>query len=119
MSDCSPNAWAVPRHRDPLGEDGNELVLDAYIHPDLLDGVRTVRIRQVPGAVFHRRGKCTLTVEMEGYPCNDYRCSACGKMHNAPRAGAYCPRCGAFVTGVEHADRDGAYEETYEWMNED
>ena len=56
------------------------------------------------GVEFGRRGKCTLTVEYEGFPCNDYRCSACGKVHNGPRANAYCPRCGSRVEEVAYAD---------------
>ena len=42
--------------------------------------------------------ECTMTLEYAGYPCNDYRCSARGKVHCAPRTHERCPRCGAVVT---------------------
>lgn len=43
--------------------------------------------------------KCDMALEFEGTPCNDYRCSNCGKVHNAPRLHRYCPRCGARIRG--------------------
>ena len=54
---------------------------------------------------FRKHRECTMTEGYKGNPCNDYTCSACGKMHCAPQLHAYCPRCGARVVGVE----DGAW----------
>ena len=56
---------------------------------------------EVYGIRFARERKCSMTTEFEGTPCNDYRCSACGKLHNAPRVHSHCPRCGAKVTDVD------------------
>lgn len=50
---------------------------------------------------FDRLRECTMTLEHEGYPCNCWECSACGKKHDAPRLHSYCPRCGARIVGVE------------------
>lgn len=50
-------------------------------------------------AWFRRFRECTMTVGFKGNPCNDYTCSACGKMHCAPQLHAYCPRCGAKIAG--------------------
>ena len=130
MSDCSPKAWAVPKDCAPMAGERDELVLDAFVPPALLASVTTVRIRQLPDEVFQRRGTCVLTVEYEGYPCSDYRCSSCGKLHNAPRPGAYCPRCGAIVREVRleggwegvdwhEPEHRAEYEESYEWMNDE
>lgn len=46
---------------------------------------------------FERVRECELVLEFEGAICNDYRCTCCGKVHNAPRRNSYCPRCGAKV----------------------
>ena len=76
--------------------------IDAMHAPAVVDRLDAVIYG---GAEFHRRrGTCRLVVEFEGYPCNDYRCTACGKVHNAPRANGYCPRCGAKVEEVVYAD---------------
>ena len=56
---------------------------------------------EVQGIRFNREVECEMTTELEGYPCNDYRCSACGKLHTAPRANERCPRCGAKVTKLD------------------
>lgn len=56
---------------------------------------------EVCGIRFAREKTCSMATEFRGTPCNDYRCSACGKLHNAPRAHSYCPRCGAKVTDVD------------------
>lgn len=53
----------------------------------------------VDGTRFARERTCTMRLEHEGYPCSCWECSACGKKHDAPRLNAYCPRCGARVTG--------------------
>ena len=53
---------------------------------------------EVYGIRFEPVAECEMTTEYEGYPCSDYRCSACGKVHSAPRAHERCPRCGAKVT---------------------
>ena len=53
------------------------------------------------GLVYALRETCTMTQEYAGYPCSDFRCSACGKVHNAPHADEFCSRCGAMVVGVE------------------
>lgn len=138
MSDCSANAWAVPKACVPAGLGDAELVIDTLVPAADLACVRTVRIRQLPDEVFVRRDTCELTVEYEGYPCSDFRCSACGKVHNAPAPQPFCPRCAAEVVGVsfEGVDGDqdpgrgkwdgvewhepgGGYEESYEWMNDD
>lgn len=47
---------------------------------------------------------CEMTLEYRGVPCSDYRCSACGKVHCAPRAPQRCPRCGARVTRTVDAE---------------
>ena len=108
MSDCSANAWAVPKESGIPRHDGtDELVIDAYATPEQIAGARSLRIRQAPGAVFAKVDWCTLTVEYAGDPCNDYRCSACGKLHNAPRANAFCPRCGARVALVVEKGAQG------------
>ena len=102
MSCCSPDAWKVPaRCERPHLAGSDELVVDSTLPPEMLGHVRSVRLRQMPDAVFSRRETCTLTVEYEGSPCCDFRCSACGKVHNASRIGLFCPRCGARVKGVE------------------
>lgn len=139
MSDCSANAWAVPKACAPMGRGEAELVIDALMPAAELAGVRSVRIRQLPDEVFVRREACVLTVEYEGYPCSDFRCSACGKVHNAPAPQPFCPRCAAEVAwvsfeglddgepahgrgkwdGVEWHEPGGGYEESYEWMNDD
>jgi len=49
---------------------------------------------------FEKVRECTLTRTHEGYPCNDYECSACGKTYCAERANEHCSRCGARVTRV-------------------
>ena len=56
---------------------------------------------EVYGIRFEPVAECEMTTEYEGYPCSDYRCSACGKVHSAPRAHERCPRCGAKVTRVD------------------
>ena len=48
---------------------------------------------------FRKFRECTMTEGFKGNPCNDYTCSACGKMHCAPQLHAYCPRCGARIVG--------------------
>ncbi|MBR0403723.1 MAG: hypothetical protein IJI68_00660 [Eggerthellaceae bacterium] len=102
MSDCSTNAWAVPKESGIPRHDGtDELVIDVYATPEQIAGARSLRIRQVPGAVFIRRHTCYLVLEYVGSPCNDYRCSFCGKVHNAPRAGNFCPRCGSIVLYIQ------------------
>ena len=73
------------------------LEIDAMFPDEYVDSIGAI---SYGGIEFTRRGKCVLTVEHEGYPCNDYRCSACGKVHNAPRPGSYCPRCGCLVAEV-------------------
>ena len=101
MSDCSRNAWAVPKAAQMPNFDGtDELVVDSMMEPGEVDAVRTVRVRQLPDAVFVRRATCTLTVVYRGYPCSDFLCSSCGKIHNAPHPDAFCPRCGAVVAEV-------------------
>ena len=47
--------------------------------------------------------ECEMSLTFKGSPCNDYVCSACGKMHNAPRVSTYCPRCGARIVAVVDA----------------
>ena len=101
MSDCSTRAWQVPRDATPPNLDGtDELVVDVMLPEAAIASARTLRIRQLPEAVFVRRKTCTLTVEYEGYPNLDYLCSSCNKIHNAPRQNAFCPRCGARVVAV-------------------
>lgn len=43
---------------------------------------------------------CTMERVYDGTFNYDYRCSNCGKTHNAPRANERCPRCGAYVEEV-------------------
>ncbi len=108
VSDCSTNAWAVPaRCEKPhfIGDD--ELVVDSTLPAEMLAQVGSVRIRQMPDVVYRRRETCTMTVEYEGSPCSDYRCSRCGKVHNTPRVGPFCPRCGASVTSVIGVGEEG------------
>lgn len=100
MSDCSTRAWMVPAECEPPRLADDELVIDSTLPLEMLASVMSVRIRQVPDATFIKLVTCTLTVEYEGYPMSDFRCSACRKVHNAPRPGAYCPRCGAMVVAV-------------------
>lgn len=100
MSDCSTRAWMVPAECEPPRLADDELVIDSMLPMEMLESVMSVRIRQVPDVMFLKLVTCTLTVEYEGYPMSDFRCSAYTKVHNAPRPGAYCPRCGAMVVGI-------------------
>lgn len=101
VSDCSPRAWMVPAECElPRLTGTDELVIDSTLPLEMLASVTSVRIRQVPDVMFLKLVTCTLTVEYEGYPMSDFRCSACTKVHNAPRPGAFCPRCGARVVRV-------------------
>lgn len=38
-----------------------------------------------------------------GWPCSDWTCSRCGKVHTAhwTAPGEYCPRCGRVVARIE------------------
>ena len=102
MSDCSANAWAVPAECErPHFAGSDEIVIDSMLPAYVLEAARTVRIRQLPDVTFAKLETCTMTVEYEGYPTSDFLCSACGKLHNAPRIRRYCPRCGAMVAGTE------------------
>lgn len=49
---------------------------------------------------FRKFRECTMTEGFKGSPCNDYTCSACGKMHCAPQVHRFCPRCGSLVVAV-------------------
>ena len=101
MSDCSTRAWQVPRASELPKLDGtDELVIDVMLPAQTIESARTLRIRQLPSAVFHRRRTCTLIIRYRGYPNMDIECSCCGKIHNAPRTDRYCPRCGAWVVAV-------------------
>jgi len=48
----------------------------------------------------------TMKETYEGWPCSDFTCGECGKVHTAPRLmpGEHCPRCGARVDEVEYAN---------------
>ena len=48
--------------------------------------------------------ECVFTRTYEGYPNNDYTCSACGKTYTAERSSECCPRCGARRTATVDAD---------------
>lgn len=101
MSDCSTRAWDVPRDALPPSLDGtDDLVVDTFLPRELIASASTVRIRPFTDAVFVRRKTCTLIIRYKGYPNMDIECSSCGKIHNAPRAGRFCPRCGAAAVAV-------------------
>lgn len=101
MSDCSTRAWQVPRDAAPPNLDGtDDLVIDTFLPKEVIASARTVRIRPFADAVFVRRKTCTLIIRYKGYPNMDIECSCCGKIHNAPRTGRHCPRCGAWVVAV-------------------
>lgn len=51
----------------------------------------------IGGVRFVLERTCSMALTFKGEPCNDYTCSACGKVHNAPRVNEYCPRCGARI----------------------
>lgn len=64
------------------------------------------------GCEPHVGESCTMTLAYRGEPSSAYRCSACGKLHDAPRVHGFCPRCGAEVSavreGIEHWSPDPA-----------
>lgn len=103
MSDCANGGrgrsgdtkWHVPKP-----EDREPGVL--YQHPTYARKFyECLTAIEVYGIRFEPVAECEMTTEFEGYPCNDYRCSACSKVHSAPRAHERCPRCGAKVTMVD------------------
>ena len=87
--------WRVPK---PADREPGVLYVDTVYSKKVLDGVKSVVMQ---GLKFEKERFCSLKVTFHGDPCNDYVCSNCGKMHNAPRSGRFCPRCGAKVTEVE------------------
>jgi len=87
--------WEVPKTKD---REPDVLYVDSVYSEKIIDGVKAVVMK---GRRFTRERICSLTTAFKGEPCNDYVCSACGKMHNAPRPSTFCPRCGARVTDVD------------------
>lgn len=114
MSDCalpkgrwSGVEWRQPEHleiNDPKPALPIRVEFDrgrAWEHPLALNG-RKVEGVFVDGVEhFPRRDACDMSLVYEGYPCSDWKCSTCGKIHSAPRLHNYCPRCGA---PIESAD---------------
>ena len=58
-------------------------------------------------AWFVKQRECTMAEGFKGTPCNDYTCSACGKMHCAPQVHRFCPRCGSLVVAVIKDGEEG------------
>ena len=94
MSDCSTNAWKVPKLKD---REPGVIYMHQVYSKDYYEGAVAI---EVMGVRFNRARECTMTQTYAGYPCADWQCSACGKTHNAPRANEFCPRCGAIVREV-------------------
>ena len=65
---------------------------------DIEDG-RIVAVT-LDGTRYERVEECTLERTFDGTFNYDFKCSNCGKIHNAPRANERCPRCGARVKGA-------------------
>lgn len=59
----------------------------------------------VDGVPWTPERTCTLERTYVGYPCSDWTCSACGKIHTDNDAREHCPRCGARVVRVVRGER--------------
>ena len=94
MGDCSTNAWRVPK----LDEREPGVIYSHQLYSrEVYENAKAI---EIAGVRFYKPVTCTLTRTYHGSPCSDWLCSACGKIHNAPRANAFCPRCAAKVTEV-------------------
>lgn len=88
MSDCSTRAYDVP-----------DTIKVPRMYP--LEIVQRIERIDYGGIYFRKEVTCTMTEAYRGTPCSDWECSACGKIHNAPRTGRFCPRCGAKIVEVK------------------
>ena len=112
MSDCANGGRSV--YLKPDGEGVMRVRFEFDVHganmlPDWdyafeLNGRTLVGIT-VNGERWAPERTCTMRRVYAGYPCHDWKCSACGKIHNSLRAGQWCPRCGAHTVRV--VDKDG------------
>ena len=96
MSDCSTNAWKVPK---PGDREPGVIYSHQLYSKDKYESAKAI---VVAGVRFERVRECVMTQTYAGYPCADWECSACGKTHNAPRTHLVCPRCGAVIREVKH-----------------